>query len=95
MTQIIGGLISGIISVLVLVILIEKSHPTLRKLAVGHYVFTDIMCTYLAYTLLPVVGLATIVNAGVFCLLFTLYLQYKRKSTKYLTIKDMFMGGSR
>jgi len=77
------------------VILIEKSHPTLRKLAIGHYVFTDIVGTYLAYTLLPVVGLATIVNAGVFCLLFTLYLQYKRKNIDYLTIKDLFIGGKK
>ena len=93
MIQIISGLISGVISVLVLIILIEKVNPTIRKLLIGHYVFTDIVGTCLAYMLLPVVGLATIVNAGTFCIIFTGYLHLKRKSTEYITVGTLLRQG--
>ena len=93
MIQILSGLISGIISVIVLIVLIEKANPTIRRLLIGHYVFTDIFCTYLAYTMLPVVGLATIVNAGIFCLCFTGYLQYKRQKKDYLTLGMLLRQG--
>ena len=93
MTQIIGGLISGLISAIVLIILIEKANPMIRKLLIGHYVFTDIMGTFLAYTLLPVVGLATIVNAGIFCIIFTAYLHMKRKTTEYITVGKLLRQG--
>ena len=65
----------------------------IRRLLIGHYVFTDIVGTFLAYTLLPVVGLATIVNAGVFCLLFTAYLHMKRKTTDYITVGKLIRKG--
>ena len=65
----------------------------IRKLLIGHYVFTDIMGTFLAYTLLPVVGLATIVNAGIFCIIFTAYLHMKRKTTEYITVGKLLRQG--
>ena len=55
--------------------------------------FTDIMGTFLAYTLLPVVGLATIVNAGIFCIIFTAYLHMKRKTTEYITVGKLLRQG--
>ena len=65
----------------------------IRKLLIGHYVFTDIMGTFLAYTLLPVVGLATIVNAWIFCIIFTAYLHMKRKTTEYITVGKLLRQG--
>jgi len=38
---------------------------------------------------LPVVGLATLVSASAFCLIFTLYLSHKRKTMEYITIGQL------
>ena len=87
---ILAGLLAGAMSAGAFIFLIEKAGPTLKRLLIGHYLFTDIVGTLLAFTLLPVVGLATLVSATAFCLIFTLYLSQRRKTLDYITISQLF-----
>ena len=52
---------------------------------------TDIIGTFIAYSLLPVVGLATLISAATFCLIFTVYLHYRRSNTEWITLKDLIL----
>lgn len=92
MTTLFVGLFSGILSALALIILIEKSGEIPRALVYGHYVFVDIFATVMAYILMPVVGLATMVNISVFCITFTSYLYWRRQNSKHFTILDLILG---
>ena len=92
MIQLVTGLVSGTLTAAVLVVLIEKASLTVRRLLIGHYVATDIICTYLAYSMLPVIGLATMISSAVFCLLFTIYLYFKRQKNDYITITQLIKG---
>ncbi len=85
----IAGLFAGAMSAIAFIFLIEKAGPTLKRLLIGHYLFTDIVGTLIAFTLLPVVGLATLVSASTFCLIFTLYLGQRRKSIDYFTLSQL------
>jgi|TARA_Y100000310_G_scaffold140482_1_gene139937 hypothetical protein len=89
MELLLGGLIAGTLTSLAFILLIEKSSPTIKKLLLGHYLFTDIVGTLLAYIALPVVGLATMVNAATVCIIFTTYLYWRRTTVEYMTIKDL------
>jgi len=79
-------------TVIVLIVLIEKANLTIKRLLLGHYLFTDIVGTFLAYTMLPVVGVATVINASTFCLIFTGYLYYRRTTIQPITIKELVSG---
>ncbi|MAG50196.1 hypothetical protein CL621_00980 [archaeon] len=92
MIQVITGLISGTLTAAVAVVLIEKTSIIIKRLLIGHYVVTDIFCTYLAYSMLPVVGLATMISSAVFCLIFTVYLYVKRQKNDYITIAQLITG---
>jgi len=92
METLLGGLIAGSLTAAAFILLIEKSSYTLKRLLLGHYVFTDIVGTFLAYVALPVVGLATMINAATVCLIFTTYLYWRRQTINYLTIKDLLFG---
>jgi len=91
-TAIIGGLISGLLSALALVILVEKIGKTSKALILGHYVLVDILATVFAYILMPIVGLATMVNVSVFCLIFTSYLYWRRGNSPHFTLLDLIKG---
>ena len=92
MTAILGGLISGLLSSLALIILIEKMGNTSRALVFGHYILIDILATIFAYVLMPVVGLATMINVSVFCLIFTSYLYWRRGNSVHFTLLDLIKG---
>ncbi len=92
MIQLITGLVSGTLTAAVAIILIEKMIPSIRRLLIGHYVITDIAGTYLSYCILPVVGLATMISAATFCLLFTIYLFIRRNTKDYTTIYQLMKG---
>ena len=89
MENVLIGILVGCMTVFGFIMLIEKSSPLIRKLLIGHYLFTDIVGTIIAYTFLPVVGLVTLISAGTFCILFTGYLQYRRSTVEYLTISQL------
>ncbi|MBC8437061.1 hypothetical protein H8D85_01910 [bacterium] len=89
MDIILVGILVGCMTVFGFIMLIEKSGPVIKKLLIGHYLFTDIIGTMIAYTFLPVVGLVTLISAGTFCILFTLYLQYRRATTEHMTISQL------
>ena len=80
------GIVAGTMTAAAFILLIEKASPTIKSLLIGHYVFTDIAGTMISFSLLPVVGAATLISACTFCLIFTLYLHYQRKHTKWITI---------
>ena len=80
------GLITGSMTAAAFILLVEKTPPKVKALLIGHYLVTDIVGTLIAYSLLPVVGVATLLSAATFCLVFTLYLSYKRRTTEWLTI---------
>ena len=84
-----AGLLAGVMSAGAFIFLVEKAGPTLKRLLIGHYLVTDVVGTLLAFTFLPVVGLATLVSASAFCLIFTLYLSYRRKTIDYITISQL------
>jgi|TARA_Y100000310_G_scaffold269711_1_gene283085 hypothetical protein len=92
MELLLGGLVAGTLTALAFILLIEKSSPKIKKLLLGHYLFTDIVGTALAYIALPVVGLATMVSASTVCILLTTYLYWRRTTIKYITIKDLLFG---
>ena len=88
--MIMTGLVAGSMTAAAFILLIEKSNPTIKALLIGHYLLTDIIGTMISFSLLPVVGTATLISACTFCLIFTLYLSYKRRTTKWLTIGELF-----
>lgn len=92
MTAIIGGLVSGLLSSLAVVFLIEKMGRIAKSLLFGHYILIDIIATVLAYIFMPVVGLATMVNVSVFCLVFTSYLYWRRGNSIHFTLLDLIKG---
>jgi len=87
--MILTGLVAGSMTAAAFILLIEKSNPTIKALLVGHYLVTDIVGTMISFSLLPVVGTATLISACTFCLVFTLYLSYKRRTTEWLTISQL------
>ena len=91
MDIIISGLIAGLMTCAAFILLIEKAGPTLQALLIGHYLLTDIVGTFIAYSFMPVIGLATLVSAASFCLIFTSYLHYKRRTIQWITIKDLIL----
>ena len=91
MTTVITGGVAGLMTALAFILLIQKAGPTLQKLLIGHYLITDIVGTFIAYSLLPVVGLATLISAATFCLIFTVYLHYRRSNTEWITLKDLIL----
>lgn len=84
--MILTGFIAGTMTAAAFILLIEKSSPTIKALLIGHYLLTDIIGTMISFSLLPVVGTATLISACTFCLLFTMYLHYKRRNTQWMTI---------
>ena len=86
MNELLTGLIAGGMTASAFILLVQKAGSTLKSLLIGHYLLTDIIGTFIAYSLLPVVGLATLISAGSFCLIFTLYLHYQRSNTQWQTI---------
>ena len=86
MDFLITGIITGTLTAVVFIVLLEKCGKTLQNLLIGHYLFTDIVATFLAYILFPVVGLATMISAAIFCICFTTYLHWKRKTIQHTTL---------
>jgi hypothetical protein len=86
MTMILSGLVSGAFTALALILLVEKSPPKIKQLLLGHYLFTDIVGTMLAYVFLPVVGLATMISASMVCVVLSLYLYLRRLNSAYTTV---------
>ena len=87
--MILTGFVAGTMTAAAFILLIEKASPTIRALLVGHYLLTDIAGTMISFSLLPVVGTATLISACTFCLIFTLYLSYKRRNTEWITISQL------
>ena len=94
--MILTGLVAGSMTAAAFILLIEKANPKIRALLVGHYLLTDIVGTIISFSLLPVVGTATLISACTFCLVFTLYLSYKRRTIEWITfpqvIKNTFLN---
>tara|TARA_B100001250_G_scaffold410173_1_gene436065 strand:- start:245 stop:529 length:285 start_codon:yes stop_codon:yes gene_type:complete len=80
------GFVAGSMTAAAFILLIEKANPTIKSLLIGHYVLTDIIGTMISFSLLPVVGAATLISACTFCLIFTLYLHYQRRNAQWTTI---------
>ena len=90
--ELLAGILSGVLSASALMILIEKMGRVPKALVFGHYVFVDIVATIGSYTLLPVIGLATLVNAAVFCIIFTTYLYWRRGNSEAFTLWQVIKG---
>lgn len=84
--MILTGLVAGSMTAAAFILLMQKANPTIKSLLVGHYLFTDIMGTMISFSLLPVVGTATLISACTFCLIFTMYLNYQRRNTEWITV---------
>jgi len=90
--ELIAGILAGTLSASALIILVEKMSRIPKGLVFGHYVLIDIVATVGSYTLLPVIGLATLVNAAVFCIIFTTYLYWRRGNSEAFTIWQIITG---
>ncbi len=87
--MILTGLVAGSMTAAAFILLIEKANPTIRALLIGHYLLTDIVGTLISFSLLPVVGTATLISACTFCLAFTLYLSHKRRTAEWITLPQL------
>ena len=79
MQMIIGGAIAGVILAVASIFLILKLPPQLYVYCIRHYLITDIVFTWIAVGVLPVVGIATLISSGVYMLLFTIFLSMEHK----------------
>jgi len=82
-----AGIIVGVILFIAFAILIEKLPRWLKELVLGHYLLSDIVFTAMSFIAFPVVGIATLLSAGIFCILITLYLMYRRSTQAYTRIE--------
>jgi hypothetical protein len=90
--ELLAGILAGTLSASALMILVEKMSRVPKALVFGHYVLVDIVATIGSYTLLPVIGLATLVNAAVFCIIFTTYLYWRRGNSESFTLWQVLTG---
>lgn len=81
------GIAMGLILFATFAVLVEKLPSWLKQLTLGHFLVTDILFTALSFLVFPVVGAATLISTGVFCLLITLYLSIRRSTTSYTRIE--------
>ena len=87
--MILTGFVAGSMTAAAFILLMEKANPTIKSLLVGHYLLTDVVGTMISFSLLPVVGTATLISACTFCLIFTLYLSHKRRTTEWITLPQL------
>jgi len=74
------GFIVGVMTFIALIILVEKLPKNVRVFIIGHHLLSDIIATLFAMMVLPVNGVVSLLSAATVCLLFTLYLVYRRKN---------------
>jgi len=92
MQLILTGLLTGLLTFLAFVMLIEKMPPIMREFLYGHYLLTDVGFTVLSFLLLPVVGTSTLIATAFFCILFSLYLAVMRSVRPW---RKVTLGGKR
>lgn len=88
--MIITGIIMGIMTFTAMIILVEKLPKRLKMLVYGHHLLSDLLFTGFCFTLFPLTGTATLINAAVFCLLFSSYLAIRRQIKPWIRVK---LGG--
>ncbi len=76
----INGMVVGSITVLAVIFLVEKSPKSVKSFIFGHYLLSDILGTMFALMILPVNGITSLMAAASFCLIFTLYLSFRRNT---------------
>lgn len=86
-TVIVGGIIVGVLLFTAFAILVEKLPKWIRQLVLGHYLVSDIVFTMISFMIFPVVGLATLIGASIFCILITGYLMWRRTTQPYIRIE--------
>ena len=86
MTRILTGTFAGFLTFLCVVILILHSNENMKQLIIGHYLISDIFFTVISFLFLPVVGSATLINTGIFCICISIFLTGIRKHTPYKRI---------
>jgi len=86
------GLLIGLMTLIVFIILVEKLPGNVRYFVFGHHLLSDVLATGIVLTFLPVTGTITLLSAMTFCLLFTVYLFVRRKSHGWKRINIVKTG---
>lgn len=86
------GLLIGVMTLIALIILIEKLPKKVRYFIFGHHLLSDIFATGIVLSFLPVTGTVTLLSAVTFCLLFTIYLFVRRKAHGWKRISIIKTG---
>jgi hypothetical protein len=81
--MILTGLFTGFLAMVAFAILIEKMWLPARKLVFKHHLISDVAFTAVTLFLFPVIGIATLLTALSFMILFSIYLQIRRRRYGY------------
>ena len=80
------GLIIGLMTAFMFIVLVEKFPRWLKELVYGHYLASDLAFTFLALGLLPVTGALTLLAIATMTVVFTLYLGLRRQTHSWRRI---------